>query len=147
MAAPSIETAIAISRAMRRLRGRLRQESQPAPDELSLSQTAALGRIVDDGPLANAALAASEHMRPQSMNEIVAVLAERGLVVRRPDPGDGRRVLIEVSESGRAILDRISSARYEWLAAAIERELSDAEREIVAVAAALMERVAASGRD
>lgn len=143
-AATSTETAIAVGKAVRRLRARLRQESQPSPTELSLAQVMALGRIVEEGALANVALAASEHMRPQSMHEIVSQLASRGLVERRPDPQDGRKLLIEATPAGRRVVDDITARRHDWLASAIDDALSPAEREMLSVAAGLLERVAAS---
>jgi DNA-binding MarR family transcriptional regulator len=143
-ASPSRTTAIAISKAMRQLRSRLRQESQPSPTELSMPQALALGRIREEGPIANAALAAAEHMRPQSMHEIVGLLESRGYVRRRVDPSDRRKLLIEATPAGRRIVDELMAIRHEWLAAAIDETLSPAERDILAVAAGLMERVALS---
>ena len=87
-------TAVALTAAMRRLRARLRQESPPALAELTMPQALALARIVEEGPIANAALAAGEYMRPQSTHEMVLFLEGRGLVERRPDPADRRKLLI-----------------------------------------------------
>ena len=143
-AATSSETAIAVGMAMRHLRARLRQESQPSTTELSLTQVMALGRVVKEGALANAALAASEHMRPQSMHEIVSQLAARGLIERRADPQDGRKLLIDATPAGRRIVDDITARRHDWLAGAIDDALSPAERKMLLVAAELLERVAAA---
>ena len=52
-------TAVALTAAMRRLRARLRQESPPALAELTMPQALVLARIVEEGPIANAALAAA----------------------------------------------------------------------------------------
>ena len=144
-ATSSTATAVALTTAMRRLRGRMRRESHPSPEELSMPQALALGRIIEAGPISNAALAADEHVRPQSMSEIVSALDARGLVRRRADPDDGRASLIEATAAGRRLVERILAARHAWLAAAIEDELTAAERRTLAAAAALLERLAASG--
>jgi len=135
-------TAVALTAAMRRLRARLRQESPPALAELTMPQALILARIVEEGPISNAELAAGEYMRPQSTHEMVLFLEEGGLVARRPDPTDRRKLLIEVTADGRRIVSELMEIRHEWLAAAIEGALTPAEREMLAIAAGLMQRIA-----
>jgi DNA-binding MarR family transcriptional regulator len=143
--ADSTTTAIALTAAMQRLRARLRQESPPALAELTMPQALALARIVEEGPISNAELAAGEYIRPQSTHEMVLFLEGRGLVRRRADPADGRRLLIEVTPAGRRVVSKLMGLRHQWLAGAIEHELTTAEQEMLAVAATLMERIASSG--
>jgi DNA-binding MarR family transcriptional regulator len=140
----SSSTAIALTAAMRRLRSRLRQESPPALAELTMPQALVLARIAEEGPISNAALAAGEYMRPQSTHEMVLLLERRGLVQRRRDPADGRKLLIEVTPRGRRIVSDLMRLRHEWLAGAIERDLTPAERELLAITAGLMDRIASS---
>ena len=71
-------------------------------------------------------------------------LASRGLVERRADPQDGRKLLIKATPAGRRVVDDITARRHDWLASAIDDALSPAEREMLLVAAGLLERVAAS---
>jgi DNA-binding MarR family transcriptional regulator len=137
-------TAVALTAAMRRLRARLRQESPPALAELTMPQALVLARIVEEGPISNAALAAGEYMRPQSTHEVVLFLEGRSLVERRPDPTDRRKLLIEVTPDGRRIVSELMGIRHEWLAAAIQRDLTNAEREMLAIAAGLIQRMASS---
>jgi DNA-binding MarR family transcriptional regulator len=143
-AADTAATAIALTAAMRRLRARLRQESPLDLAELTMPQALALARIAEEGSISNAALAAGEYMRPQSTHEMVLRLERRGLVERRPDPADGRKLLIEVTPGGRRMVSELMGLRHEWLAAAIARNLTPAEKEMLAIAAGLMERVASA---
>jgi DNA-binding MarR family transcriptional regulator len=99
-----LATAVALTAAMRRLRARLRQESPPALAELTMPQALALARIVEEGPISNAALATGEYIRPQSTHEMVLFLEGRGMVERRPDPADRRKLLTEVTPAGRRIV-------------------------------------------
>jgi DNA-binding MarR family transcriptional regulator len=138
------ETAHSLAEAMRRLRARLRHESPPALADLAMPQAAALGRIVQEGPISNAALAAAEYVRPQSMHEIVVRLLERGLVERRPDPEDARKLLFEATDRGRRVVGDLVGMRHDWLAKAIDQDLTAPEQDILAVAARIMERLAAS---
>ena len=109
-----------------------------------MPQALALARIVEEGPISNAALAAGEYMRPQSTHEMALFLEGRGLVERRPDPTDRRKLLIEVTPDGRRIVGELMGIRHKWLAAAIEHDLTPAEREMLAIAAGLMHRIASS---
>jgi len=110
-----------------------------------MPQALALARINDEGPISNAALAAQEYMRPQSTHEMVVFLEARGFVKRRADPTDGRRLLIDVTADGRGVVNELIGLRYEWLAGAIEHDLTAAEQEMLAIAVTLLERVASSG--
>jgi DNA-binding MarR family transcriptional regulator len=134
--------AMTLTRGMHLLRGRLRAESLARADELTLPQVLALGSIYEAGAISNQALADKEHVRHQTMNQTVAVLSAGGFVVRGPDPDDARRVLIEVTPAGEEVLERIMSARHGWLGEAIEETLTPAERDILAISAELMLRLA-----
>jgi DNA-binding MarR family transcriptional regulator len=55
----------------------------------------------------------SDHLRiaARSATEVVDALELRGLVERRPDPGDRRATLVELSDHGSGVLDAIREAR------------------------------------
>ncbi|MEV8514880.1 MarR family transcriptional regulator [Dactylosporangium sp. NPDC051484] len=130
--------------AMVRLRARLRTESAPSDMRWTWSQIATLSRIDQEGPTTVSALAAAEHVRPQSMAETVAALSREGCVDREPDPTDGRKTLISITAPGRRLISSIPAVREAWLEEAIERHLSPAERRTLAKAAQIMERLADS---
>jgi len=54
------------------------------------------------GPTTATALAKQEQISPQSMGETLAILEQRGLIARVPDPDDGRRVILSLTDAGRA---------------------------------------------
>jgi DNA-binding MarR family transcriptional regulator len=47
----------------------------------------------------------------RSTTEVVDALEARGLAERRPDPGDRRATLVEVTDHGASVLDAIHVAR------------------------------------
>jgi DNA-binding MarR family transcriptional regulator len=55
----------------------------------------------------------SDHLQiaPRSTTEVVDALESRGLVRRRPDPGDRRATLAELTEQGVSVFDAIRAAR------------------------------------
>jgi DNA-binding MarR family transcriptional regulator len=114
-----------------------------AEHRFSLSQGAVLGRLDREGTASIGDLALAERVRPQSMTQTIADLEACGLIERRPDPGDGRRTLIDLTARGRETLEADRRSREGWLACAIERELSPAEQQLLARAVALLARIAA----
>lgn len=55
----------------------------------------------------------ADHLRigPRSATEVVDSLESANLVSRRADPTDRRAVLVDLTETGRGVLDRINDAR------------------------------------
>jgi DNA-binding MarR family transcriptional regulator len=107
-----------------------------------LMQGSVLARLDRCGPQSVSDLAGAEGVRPQSMAQTVSDLEAAGLVVRRPDPQDGRRALVELTDSG---LERLHSERRHrqgWLAEAIEDSLSAKEQAVLTQATELMRRLA-----
>ncbi|MFE9425117.1 MarR family winged helix-turn-helix transcriptional regulator [Kitasatospora sp. NPDC006697] len=111
---------------------------------LTPSQLSVLVRLGKEGPASAGALAAGESIRPQSMAAILAVLGERGLIERHPDPADGRRQLVTLSAPGRAAFEGARQEWQEWLARAFQERYTEQERETVNAALALLERLTAT---
>lgn len=119
---------------------RLRQLQTPG--ELSLPERAALARLNRGGPASAAELARAEQITPQAMGNTLAGLEERGLVERRPDPHDRRRIIMSVSETGREMLRHKRDARSRQFAKALGDDFTDAELATLRAAAPLLERLA-----
>lgn len=119
---------------------RLRQI--PTGDDLTLSESAALARLDRGGPATAAELARLEQISPQSMGTTLAGLEARGLVGRTPDPQDGRRLILSVTEAGLNVLRDRRNARTERLERALASEFTNDELEQLATAAPLLERLA-----
>ena len=109
-----------------------------------LSYGAVLSRLDRNGPQTASALAVAERVRPQSIAQTVAELEADGLLGRRPDPADGRQVLIELTQHGRAVLAEDRRRREGWLARAIASELTAEEQRILIRAAPLLRRLTES---
>ena len=121
---------------------RLRQV--PTTDELTLSESAALARLDRGGPATAAALARAEQISPQSMGATLASLESRALIQRAPDPDDGRRVILSITEAGLQVLRDRRNARTERLAEALSSGFTRAELEQLMAVAPLLERLAHS---
>ena len=129
------ELRVVLGQLVRRLR---------AEHRFSLAQGAVLGRLDRDGASSTSDLAAAERVRPQSMAQIVSELEAGGLLSRRPDPTDGRRALIELTDLGRRTLEAERRQREGWLIGAMAENFSDREQQALARAVALLRRLADS---
>ncbi|MCD9875365.1 MarR family winged helix-turn-helix transcriptional regulator [Streptomyces guryensis] len=120
----------------------VRRLRQPVQGELTLPEVSALSRLERAGPATTSDLARAEQITPQAMGMTLAGLDERGLVERRPDPADGRRVVMSVTPAGRRALRDRRSARADQLAKALaDGGFTPAELEVLRAAAPLIERL------
>ncbi|TQM11207.1 MarR family winged helix-turn-helix transcriptional regulator [Pseudonocardia kunmingensis] len=115
---------------------RLRAESSVPPHHLAV-----MARLRDHGAETTSGLAARERVRPQSMAQTVADLVSEGFVVRRDDPDDGRKLLLDLTDRGRVALEHARLARTSWLTTGIEQQLDDAERAVLEHAIVLLNRL------
>lgn len=125
-------------RALLRLTRRLQVERPMRA--VSLNQSSLLGHLLRRGPLTVGELCTLERAQAQSLTRPLAALEAEGLIERQPDAADGRRVVITVTELGRRTVVEDMRQRDSWLALAMS-ELTDTERQLLVLAAGLMDRI------
>jgi DNA-binding MarR family transcriptional regulator len=111
-------------------------------DGLSLTAISTLHTLEQYGPHRLSDLAAAERVTQPGMTQLVSRLERAGLARRRPDPADGRVVLVGVTGAGRDLLRRrreIRSARLVELIEALPFE----DRTAVLAALPALDRLAA----
>jgi DNA-binding MarR family transcriptional regulator len=136
---PSEEVELAAR--LRLVIGRLhRRFSRRAVGGLTPSQLSVLVTVEQHGPLRLGDLATREVITPPTVTRLVASLQERSLVNRVTDPEDGRAALIEMSNSGTALLEEIRRERTAFIAQRLGG-LEPAERAHVASAVLLLEQL------
>jgi len=129
------ELRITIGRLARRIR------SQRGPDDLSDPQASVLFALDVKGPLTLGALSEHERVTPPSMNRTVNGLEAAGLVTRAASPDDGRKVVIDATEAGHALVADIRRRRDAWLAQRIAA-LTPEQRAILAAAEPVLRELA-----
>ncbi|QUQ66913.1 MarR family winged helix-turn-helix transcriptional regulator [Kutzneria sp. CA-103260] len=137
---PRDENVRRIRSAVTRLSRRLRAE-RPA-DALAATKIAVLAELWRNGRMCAGDLASLLRVQPQSLTRTLAALEEDGLILRRPDELDRRQAVIGITEAGVTALSEDMQARELWLAKAMDIQLSPAERQLLADAAELMDRLA-----
>ncbi|MFL0578707.1 MarR family winged helix-turn-helix transcriptional regulator [Dietzia sp. 179-F 9C3 NHS] len=114
---------------------------------LSLGKIGILSHLAGRGPLTATELAGLERISHQAIANAVRELEELGLIRRSPDPDDGRRVLVELTDPGRERLRVEQSAGQDWLARSVADHLDDADRATIAAAIPLLRRLDADTLD
>jgi DNA-binding MarR family transcriptional regulator len=78
------------------------------------------------------------------MGATVATLEAAGLVKGSPDPTDGRRTILSLTDTCRELINAKRAAKEDWLFRAIQTKLSPAEQEELATTLELLKRLADS---
>lgn len=128
---------VAVTRTTRRLR--LERSDEAITD----GQYAALARLANGGPMTPTSLADLEHVQLPPMTRTVNALVAAGLVRRDEHPTDRRQVVLSITDAGLAEVKETRRRRNAWLAARL-KDLTPEEREVLAQAAVLLGRIAAT---
>jgi DNA-binding MarR family transcriptional regulator len=132
----------AVTLMARRLR-RLRSDHGVSGSKLSI-----LGHLFRTGlPMTATDLARLERLQPQSLTRIIADLDEQSLIRRRPDDIDRRQLLIEITQTGKDLIVLDAHRQTEWLARVMEAKLTPIERQLVTIAADLLNGLAGEEDD
>lgn len=126
---------LAVVRLNRKLR------AQRFDQNVSLTQIAALATLRKCGALTPGKLAAREGVQPPSMTRVIAALEGMGYVQRTPHPTDGRQSIVALTEAGTSFIQATISVREAWLDRKLA-DLSDDERDVLARAAEIIDRMA-----
>ncbi len=112
------------------------------PRETSLTTDFVLAHLQRVGPVRLTELAQAAGVTQPTMTELVARLSDAGIIERRRHSGDGRVVLVALTEAGAASIERrrqLTADRLSQLIAA----LSPADIEVLDAALPALDRVAA----
>lgn len=137
---PPTDPAATVRRAVNRLGRRLRAER--LPDALPVGRLGALALLYRSGSSTPGAMAAALRVQPQSLTRTLAALEADGLVTRSRNAADGRQALIELTPHGFEVMARDVAHSDAWLRERMATELNETEREVLRLAAALMDRLA-----
>ncbi|HEY3471680.1 MAG TPA: MarR family transcriptional regulator [Amycolatopsis sp.] len=132
----STDLRVALGRLVRRLR------QGYVVGELTLPERSVLSRLDREGPATPGCLADLERVKPQAMGVTLAGLVDRGLVERRKDDSDGRKVLMSVTEAGVRLLTDRRSRTTRQMATALAEKFTEAEQRELIAAIPLIERLA-----
>jgi DNA-binding MarR family transcriptional regulator len=117
----------------------------PSIEKLSFTTLSVLHTLSHKSPMRLSELIATEQVTQSAITQLVTRLERDGLVERRPDPSDGRAVLVHITTLGAGIIDSRRSDRIIQIAKLIEG-LAPEERSAIASALPALTRLAELGR-
>jgi DNA-binding MarR family transcriptional regulator len=74
------------------------------------------------------------------MTRVIAALEEQGLLERKPHPTDGRQVVLNATDRGRALVKEERRRKEAWLSQRL-KELTPEERAILRQAAPILQKL------
>ena len=105
------------------------------PHQFSVLAKLCMGQAETAGELARI-----EEVSAPSMTRTVNGLVEQGLVARSADPNDGRRQHLELTPSGREMIERTRASRDDWMVQRLQG-LSTDELRVLREATDILQRV------
>ena len=99
-----------------------------ADQQLTPLQVAALMKLADVGEASQNHLGRLTAMDAATMQGVIKRLIARGLIARRPDPDDRRRLLLTLTDEGRVLVD-VATARGHRISDETLEPLSPSERQ------------------
>jgi DNA-binding MarR family transcriptional regulator len=133
-----------IAENLRRVISRLLKilKNQTKNDELlSLTERSTLVSIYQYSEILPSELAIMEKVTPQSMSQIINKLLEHGFIRKTPSRTDKRKVIITITATGKRIIEKRRREKQEWLAQTILEKTTQKEKEILADAIKVLEKL------
>jgi DNA-binding MarR family transcriptional regulator len=115
---PAVSLRVAVTRIYRALR-------MSAENNVTPSQASALARIEQTEPVRLGVLAHLEGVSAASMSKVVESLEAQDLLVRVPDPLDGRVSMVQISPTGRKMIQELRSASTRAIEGALDSMSAD----------------------
>ncbi|WP_194838677.1 MarR family winged helix-turn-helix transcriptional regulator [Nocardia sp. XZ_19_369] len=113
----------------------------PGAEKHTFTTLSVLHTLLHRGPMRMTALKVTEQITQPAITQLVGRLERDGLVERWPDPGDGRAVLVQVTEAGARIVQSRHQERVRRITQLADA-LGAAERRAISAALPALERLA-----
>jgi DNA-binding MarR family transcriptional regulator len=107
----------------------------------SMTEMETIGHLIRNASLLPTELAALTRVKTQSMSHILNKLEEQGVIKRTPAKDDKRKVYISLTVLGRKIVEKTKYERDEWLKEVIERSLTHKEKDLLAKALPVLNKL------
>jgi len=103
----------------------------PSVRRFNFSTLSVLHTLARNGPLRLTDLLATEQLKQPALTSLVGKLEQDGLLQRRPDPTDGRAMLLSLTRAGRQVVRSRHTNRVTQLSRLID-QLTAEERDVLA---------------
>lgn len=131
------EARLAIQRLARRIR------SMQGDEAVTEGQRSVLFALSHEGAQTLSSLSAHERVTPPSMNRTINALVEAGLVTRVPAEDDARKVVIDLSATGKTFIRETKRRRDAWFTQQLGN-LTPEQRRVIDQAIPILREIADS---
>lgn len=107
----------------------------------SMTEMETIGHLFRNDSLLPTELAALTRVKTQSMSEILKKLEEQGFIKRTPSKNDRRKVYVSLTSSGKKMVEKTKYHRDEWLKGVIDKSLTAKEKELLAKALPVLNKL------
>lgn len=118
----------------------------PVREKLPFTTLSVLDTLAHRGPSRLTDLTETEQLTQPGITQLITRLERDGLVLRRRDPGDGRAVIVDLTEAGRRVRQSRHDDRVRHLIPLVS-ELSPAHRRALTAALPALTRLAQLERE
>ncbi|CAM4387111.1 DNA-binding MarR family transcriptional regulator [Paenibacillus endophyticus] len=118
----------------------------PSIEKLSFTTLSVLHTLCRKSPMRLTELTANEQVTQSAITQLVTRLERDGLVERRPDPNDGRVVLVHITAQGANIIDSRRLERMKRISTFMDG-LTLEEKQAIAAAMPSLRRLVELGSD
>jgi DNA-binding MarR family transcriptional regulator len=136
-----LDTAARLRASIGKLSRRLRPTAAGADAGLTPTRISVLFTVTRLGPIRLSELAQEEGLNPTMLSRVIADFAESGLVTRVCDPDDRRAALVQATNVGGRLCERMRGERTDVLGVALGA-LGEDDRRAVEQALPVLERLA-----
>jgi DNA-binding MarR family transcriptional regulator len=121
---------------VRRIKRVIGERARAVHEDLQPASYLMLSWLADEGPVRASAMVELFHIDKGAISRQLQHLDDLGLVVRTPDPDDGRATLVAASDDARRRLTDVAEHRRKWL----DEQLGDWSAEELETFAATLEK-------
>ena len=97
----------------------------------SITEIATVGFLYRNPSMLPSELASNTKVTTQTMSQLLKKLEKHKLIIRTPSDTDKRKVYISLTRDGHKMVEQTRYERDEWLANAIEKSLSEKEKDLL----------------
>lgn len=110
-------------------------------ENYSITEIETMGFIYRGASLLPSELAMLAKVKTQSMSQILNKMEKHRVIIKTPSIKDKRKTHISLTDLGKEMVEKTRYERDKWLANAIERELSDKEKKILAESISILKKL------
>ena len=108
----------------------------------SMTEVETIGHLFRATSLLPTELATLTRVKTQTMSQILKKMEEQGIIKRTPSKDDKRKVFVSLTPSGRKLVEKVRYDKDEWLKGAVEKSLTDKEKELIEKVLPLLNKLA-----